>query len=292
MHSLWAHLLRQRSFYEQVPGWYRPEGCCEAWVMAMLVYKLGVRQAPDRELVPTLPLASAYDATLVARHPWSHTTWWLSDVPRGAANCSISNPYGLFGRERILRAAGDRRRPTPRRCSERLSASVASCQFVFGSSRARAEGLAVASRAGSKQGGLATAPAPLRRTYVSAQVGNRACRERFAGRATFVKSLLGYSFIPPAHGHAPAAPRRDRASTTGHCMWATIPRELCGAVLLTLFCQTKLHNLQGLCPTAAPVRHTGVLGFPRRIAQRRRPIVVCGRLPELCCRARPHLPTT
>ena len=113
MHSLWAHLLRQRSFYEQVPGWYRPEGCCEAWVMAMLVYKLGVRQAPDGELAPTLPLASAYDATLVARHPWSHTTWWLSDVPRGAANCSISNPYGLSAANEFCVPPGTDEVPLP-----------------------------------------------------------------------------------------------------------------------------------------------------------------------------------
>ena len=76
------------------------------------------------------------------------------------------------------------RGPTPRRCSESLrNVSVAACQTVCGSSRARAEGLALASRAGPKQGGLAAAPTPLRRTDVSAQVGNGACRKRLAGRA-------------------------------------------------------------------------------------------------------------
>ena len=124
MHSLWAHLLRQRSFHEQVPGWYRPEGCCEAWVMAMLVYKLGVRQAPDAELAPTLPLASVYNATLVARHPWSHTGWWLSDVPRGAANCSVSNPYGLSAANEFCVPPGNDEVPLPAAARNHSETSV------------------------------------------------------------------------------------------------------------------------------------------------------------------------
>ena len=40
------------------------------------------------------------------------------------------------------------------------------------------------------------------------------------------------------------------------------------------------------------VREISELGFHRRsTAQRRSPIVVRGRLLELCCRARPHLPS-
>ena len=124
MHSLWAHLLRQRSFHEQVPGWYRPEGCCEAWVMAMLVYKLGVRQAPDAELAPTLPLASVYNATLVARHPWSHTGWWLSDVSRGAANCSVSNPYGLSAANEFCVPPGNDEVPLPAAARNHSETSV------------------------------------------------------------------------------------------------------------------------------------------------------------------------
>ena len=94
MHKLWALMLRQREVHEQFPGWNGPN-CCEVYVMAALVYKMGVRQAPDGELAPTLPPASAYDAALVARHPWSQTArksrdGWLSDVPRGGAICSRS----------------------------------------------------------------------------------------------------------------------------------------------------------------------------------------------------------
>ena len=53
-----------------------------------------------------------------------------------------------------------------------------------------------------------------------------------------------------------------------------------------------LYSLQGLRPIAAQVRQPRELGFPRwRIVQHRRPIVVRGRLLELRCRARPHLPS-
>ena len=53
-----------------------------------------------------------------------------------------------------------------------------------------------------------------------------------------------------------------------------------------------LYSLQGLRPIAAQVRQLRELGFPRwRIVQHRRPIVVRGRLLELRCRARPHLPS-
>eukprot|EP00964_Phaeocystis_antarctica_P092264 scaffold59316_cov53-Phaeocystis_antarctica.AAC.4 len=52
------------------------------------------------------------------------------------------------------------------------------------------------------------------------------------------------------------------------------------------------YALHGLSPTAASDRGTGFLGFHRRsIAQRRRPIEVRGRLLDLRCRARPHLPS-
>eukprot|EP00964_Phaeocystis_antarctica_P049873 scaffold28881_cov71-Phaeocystis_antarctica.AAC.2 len=52
-------------------------------------------------------------------------------------------------------------------------------------------------------------------------------------------------------------------------------------------------SLHCVCLAAARVGAEGELGFHRRCrAQRRSPLVVRGRLPELRCRARPHLPTT
>eukprot|EP00964_Phaeocystis_antarctica_P071558 scaffold43683_cov42-Phaeocystis_antarctica.AAC.2 len=53
----------------------------------------------------------------------------------------------------------------------------------------------------------------------------------------------------------------------------------------------QLHVLR--CPSAAPGRITGELGCHRRsIGERRSPLVVRSRLPELRCRARPRLPST
>eukprot|EP00964_Phaeocystis_antarctica_P033598 scaffold19054_cov65-Phaeocystis_antarctica.AAC.2 len=54
--------------------------------------------------------------------------------------------------------------------------------------------------------------------------------------------------------------------------------------------QTLLH---GLCLDTAQPRETGVLGFRRRSrGQRRNPLIVRGRLPELRCRAKLRLPST
>ena len=55
-----------------------------------------------------------------------------------------------------------------------------------------------------------------------------------------------------------------------------------------LRCAATLHLLHAICLAAAPVRGSGEVGFHRRSgAQRRSPLVVRSRLPELRCRARP-----
>lgn len=100
--SLWEGMLGNQS---QRWGYHATVPCCEDYLFLHLAYRLGVRQAPDAELVPTLPAYSwwanassmhpvhdhlaihALMAEGEARRPWLKDSWFR-DRPVPGTNCS------------------------------------------------------------------------------------------------------------------------------------------------------------------------------------------------------------
>ena len=109
MWELWVGMMGNQTSQW---GYVASSPCCEDYLFLHLAFRMGIRQAPDRELVPTLPQYAWWRAAKLDPsrwHPWissvmSSRPWtrsvWTEDALVPGINCSdsrSSKPTGLGG---------------------------------------------------------------------------------------------------------------------------------------------------------------------------------------------------